>query len=83
MHHIKVMSASTALKRKRSSNNATTVKPGRTPSVGPATTYPDSNPLFQKDKMIIQLRLELAEVNSELANTLKKLLDTECELFEA
>jgi hypothetical protein len=70
MHHIEVMSASTALKRKRSSNNVTTVKPGRTP-------------LFQKDKMIIQLRLELAEVNSELANTLKKLLDTECELFEA
>jgi hypothetical protein len=33
--------------------------------------------------MIIQLRLELAEANSELAKTLKKLLDTECELFEA
>lgn len=41
------------------------------------TTSPGSNLLLQKDQIIEQLRLELAEANNELAMTRKRLLETE------
>ncbi|KAG9941837.1 hypothetical protein KCU85_g9456, partial [Aureobasidium melanogenum] len=49
----------------------------RLPHVEPTTTDPSSNLLLQKDQIIEQLRLELAEANNELALTRKRLLETE------
>lgn len=54
----------------------------RLPQVEPTTTNPGSNLLLQKDQIIEQLRLELAEANNELAMTRKRLLETEKKLLD-
>ncbi|KAH0274157.1 hypothetical protein KCU74_g9831, partial [Aureobasidium melanogenum] len=54
----------------------------RLPHVEPTTTDPHSNLLLQKDQIIEQLRLELAEANNELALTRKRLLETEKRLAD-
>ncbi|KAK6006988.1 hypothetical protein QM012_005996 [Aureobasidium pullulans] len=54
----------------------------RLPQVESATTSPGSNLLLQKDQIIEQLRLELAEANNELAMTRKRLLETEKKLHD-
>ncbi|KAH0369855.1 hypothetical protein KCU65_g2959, partial [Aureobasidium melanogenum] len=54
----------------------------RLPHVEPTTTDPHSNLLLQKDQVIEQLRLELAEAHNELAMTRKTLLETEKKLHD-
>ncbi|KAG9599672.1 hypothetical protein KCU86_g3408, partial [Aureobasidium melanogenum] len=55
----------------------------RLPHVEPTTfTSPGSNLLLQKDQIIEQLRLELAEAHNELAMTRKTLLETEKKLHD-
>ncbi|KAH0290945.1 hypothetical protein M436DRAFT_77861 [Aureobasidium namibiae CBS 147.97] len=49
--------------------------------IKPATTSPSTNLLLQKDKIIEQLRLELAEANNNLANTQKRLSELEKQLL--
>jgi hypothetical protein len=50
------------------------------PEFRPATSNPSTNLLLQKDKIIEQLRLELAEANNNLIKTQKKLDQVEKQL---
>jgi hypothetical protein len=47
------------------------------PEFEPATSSPSTNLLLQKDKIIEQLRLELAEANNNLIKTQKRLDEIE------
>jgi hypothetical protein len=47
------------------------------PEFKPATSSPSTNLLLQKDKIIEQLRLELAEANNNLIITQKRLDELE------
>ncbi|CAD0081782.1 unnamed protein product [Aureobasidium vineae] len=49
----------------------------RTAPTLPTTTNPSSNLLLQKDQIIEQLRLELAEAHNELAKTQRRLEEVE------
>ncbi|KAI4717161.1 hypothetical protein E4T48_06647 [Aureobasidium sp. EXF-10727] len=54
----------------------------RSVPVVPTTTTPSSNLLLQKDQIIEQLRLELAEAHNELAKTQRRLEEVEKRLPE-